>query len=150
MFVCVLCAYYIESELKLLIKSLIWIPCNWQNGLSSPTPNYIWIIIIKKNIVSSYYVLYMDSRLLGKGEEGGGCCPIWDSILAVSSRDWIKQRMFLVWTEINSNQELAAFLFFRFGLATLLQPTDVSASHEQVKPARKYYQSMLCHVIIRP
>jgi hypothetical protein len=28
--------------LKLLIKSVIWIACNWQNGLSSPTPNYIY------------------------------------------------------------------------------------------------------------
>jgi hypothetical protein len=37
----------IISELKLLIKSLIWIAWNWQNGLSSPTPNYIWIIIKK-------------------------------------------------------------------------------------------------------
>jgi hypothetical protein len=49
MFVCVLGAYYIESELKLLTKSVIWIACNWQNGLSSATPNYIWIIKNKKS-----------------------------------------------------------------------------------------------------
>jgi hypothetical protein len=39
---CVFCVRII-SELKLLIKSLIWIAWNWQNGLSSPTPNYIYM-----------------------------------------------------------------------------------------------------------
>jgi hypothetical protein len=34
---CVFCVRII-SELKLLMKSLIWIAWNWQNGLSSPTP----------------------------------------------------------------------------------------------------------------
>jgi hypothetical protein len=45
---CVFCVRII-SELKLLIKSLIWIAWSWQNGLSSPTPNDIWII--KKNLL---------------------------------------------------------------------------------------------------
>jgi hypothetical protein len=40
------CSVRVLYELKLVIKSLIWIACNSQNGLSSPTPNYIWIIII--------------------------------------------------------------------------------------------------------
>jgi hypothetical protein len=42
--VCVLYRIWVEStyKKKLNINSL-----NWQNGLSSPTPNYIWII--KKN-----------------------------------------------------------------------------------------------------
>jgi hypothetical protein len=49
-----LCRYYIEFELKLLIKSLIWIAWNWQNGLSSPTPNYIWII---NKYIYTYYII---------------------------------------------------------------------------------------------
>jgi hypothetical protein len=38
---CVFCVRII-SELKLLIKSLIWIAWNWLNGLSSPTPKTIY------------------------------------------------------------------------------------------------------------
>jgi hypothetical protein len=58
---CVFCVRII-SELKLLIKSLIWIAWNWQNGLSSLTPNYIWIIIII--IIHSNGYLYYFPRPL--------------------------------------------------------------------------------------
>jgi hypothetical protein len=40
----------IISELKLFTKSLIWIAWNWQNGLSSPTPNDIYMNNKKKSL----------------------------------------------------------------------------------------------------
>jgi hypothetical protein len=48
MFVCVLCAFYTESELKILVRVKYKIACNWQNGLSNPTPKTIYMNNNKK------------------------------------------------------------------------------------------------------